>query len=62
MPHPWKQSEQPDLVEDVPAHCREVGLDDPSNPNHFVIKTCSRLGTSGRESLGAEEVTHGVLH
>ena len=21
-------SEHPDLVEDVPAHCREVGLDD----------------------------------
>ena len=35
MPHPWKHpgqvgrgSEQPDAVEDVPAHCRGVGLDD----------------------------------
>jgi len=34
-PHPYKiqgqvgrGSEQPDLVEDVPAHCRGVGLDD----------------------------------
>ena len=34
MPHPWEHSgqsgrgsEQPDLVADVPAHCRGVGLD-----------------------------------
>ena len=23
----WQGSEQPDLVEDAPAHCKEVGLD-----------------------------------
>ena len=34
-------SEQPGLVEDVPAHCRGVGPDGPlkvpSHPNHPVI-------------------------
>jgi len=35
MSHAWKHSvlvvwdsEQPDLVVDVPAHCRGIGLDD----------------------------------
>jgi len=33
-------SEQPGPVEDVPAHCRGVGLDGlkvPSTPNHSMI-------------------------
>jgi len=37
----WR-SGQPDLVEDVPAHCREVGLDDllrslPTQTIHSII-------------------------
>jgi len=46
-------SEQPDLVEDVPAHCRGVGLDDfkglfqpklfydsSTNTSTIIFKTC----------------------
>jgi len=44
-------SEQPDPVEDVPAHCRGVGLDGwmdlPSNPDHSMI-----LHGSDRSDIG----------
>ena len=46
MQHPWKHlgqvgqgSEQPALVEDVPAHCRGFGLGDlwRSLPTHTIL-------------------------
>jgi len=41
-----QSSEQPDLVKDIPAHCRGVGLDDsegPFQPKAFYdfVKVCS---------------------
>lgn len=35
--HVGRGFERPDLVDDVPAYCRQVGLDDPSKPKLSMI-------------------------